>query len=546
MASIELQTPDGKTLELNAPDGATPDQIHQAALAASQDYASKMQPPSLLQRAGQAVGGAIDAMTPTPVKVGFAALKAAGLPSSGMDATRQAFNAAGNAVASSPGLNKVLSSPLVASSPEKAQEAQAAVGTAVQMVPDAALAAQQLSEVPQTAASIHDFLVNNPASTKARQIIEAFKAPSVEEARAMADEARRTAALSSEVPQAQEAGTEMVRSAQDAMAQQKLEAQRLMLARQNMVAQKVAGASAEGEAQLAPLKDQVTGLQKQLVVDLPEQQRQALAAAEAAKSQAGTAMGAAEEAGGFPSDARLAMKTARRLGNPNIPGRAMTPENIMANIAPTFEKGPDVVAQTYSPRTLQAIRKLFENVGDTSTNAEFAIGKEFGKTAGEALGKINPEFGAARDQFRTAAQALDNLPVEFAARKQALQGSLIDARAALEQADTSVQTMIKQVRAEAQTAASVATREQRAAALQKMFQARAQLVDAQREASDLVVAARTAQRAKLAQVEEQSRGLLQQAAAASRTRRQVGAVATALGASGGGYAFIKHMFIDKK
>ncbi len=43
MSVINISTPDGKTLEVNAPDGATPDQIHQAALSATEHYKSQMQ-----------------------------------------------------------------------------------------------------------------------------------------------------------------------------------------------------------------------------------------------------------------------------------------------------------------------------------------------------------------------------------------------------------------------------------------------------------------------------------------------------------------------
>lgn len=42
MKTIEITAPDGKTLQLNAPDDATPEQIHQAATAAAQHYQSTM------------------------------------------------------------------------------------------------------------------------------------------------------------------------------------------------------------------------------------------------------------------------------------------------------------------------------------------------------------------------------------------------------------------------------------------------------------------------------------------------------------------------
>jgi hypothetical protein len=44
MATIEIKTPDGKTLSLNAPDGADQGTIQQMAAAAAKDYASKNQP----------------------------------------------------------------------------------------------------------------------------------------------------------------------------------------------------------------------------------------------------------------------------------------------------------------------------------------------------------------------------------------------------------------------------------------------------------------------------------------------------------------------
>lgn len=40
--NIKIQTPDGKTLNIAAPEGASQDELHQAATAAAQDYASKM------------------------------------------------------------------------------------------------------------------------------------------------------------------------------------------------------------------------------------------------------------------------------------------------------------------------------------------------------------------------------------------------------------------------------------------------------------------------------------------------------------------------
>lgn len=59
MSVITIKSPDGRTLEINAPDGATPDQIHQAAISAASHYQSQMTPQQTqtpLQQFGQDLG----------------------------------------------------------------------------------------------------------------------------------------------------------------------------------------------------------------------------------------------------------------------------------------------------------------------------------------------------------------------------------------------------------------------------------------------------------------------------------------------------------
>jgi hypothetical protein len=61
MKTIEIQTPDGKTISLNAPDTATPDQIQSAAAAAVTHYKSTMPQQQPQEQQGM-VGKAWDAM----------------------------------------------------------------------------------------------------------------------------------------------------------------------------------------------------------------------------------------------------------------------------------------------------------------------------------------------------------------------------------------------------------------------------------------------------------------------------------------------------
>lgn len=71
MATIQIKTPDGKTLELNAPEGATPDQINQAAQSAVAHYkqtAPQQTPTSALDKVRQLVSQG------KPIRAGYEAL----------------------------------------------------------------------------------------------------------------------------------------------------------------------------------------------------------------------------------------------------------------------------------------------------------------------------------------------------------------------------------------------------------------------------------------------------------------------------------------
>lgn len=484
------------------------------------------------------VSRTVDAMTPQLVKTGIAALHAADLPASGQDIMQRGLSQAGEAIAGSPSVNKVLNNPLI-SSGGKGTAVQAGVGTAVDQAGNLALGSEALANAPEMAAAVSNFLKQNPLSKTARAVFDAFHGPSLEEAKTGAAELRH-GFVPAASQQAEAKGQAAIRAAQDAVEQQKLAAAQAAAKVQNQVAPKVAAAQAAGNESLVPLRGKIAGIQQNLKVGLPEQVRQETAAAEAAKKAAGKQMGEAEVSGGFPSNARLDMKTARRMGDTSVPGVALTPRDIAARVAPTFDQGAQAAAKTYSPQTLQAIRKVFDNASNASeatTKAAPAIFGQYGSTAGEALGEIHKPFKVAREGFIAAANKLDALPQDFAARKQALQGSLIQAGQALDKASTSVADMVRGVRASETMAAQSATKTQRLATQKAMLSARAELTAAKRAAQDLLSQAKAADAAKLAEIEQQARDLIQQGTRNSKTMRNVkaGAVVAAGAAGAGGF-----------
>jgi hypothetical protein len=448
--------------------------------------------------------------------------RAAGMPTSAADVPDVLAQKAGNAIAD------------IQTADPTAATAKGITAGIVANIPDALRAGMGIAEAPETAEALVK-LAKKPVEA-VKRAYEAFKAPSLEEVKLQ--QQMLESSFQPSVDAARTQGTQGVRQAEDILAQERLNAQMGRLQRQQSIQAAVDKARAEGEAAISPVKNQVVDLKTQLN-NLPVEQRQAALAAEEARRVAGETMGQAEDAAGFPSDAKLAVKTARRAENPEFV------KETLARFGPDFRKGPEAILERgYRPQTIQAVRKLFENEELLKGTAS-GVGEEVRRNAAKALEMLDPEgFGVARQKYLQTLDDIKNLPVKFAERKASLQNSLLQANQALDLAQESLQNNLKAIQAAQRDAVNASTRSQRLAAIQNTFKARQQVTMAKRELADLVTRAKTADASQLAQIEAQSRALLEQGLKNSAIRtRYVRAGKIAAGAAGLGatYDFLRIM-----
>jgi hypothetical protein len=120
MSVIEISTPDGKTLELNAPDGATPEQIHQAAMAAANHYKSQMgeQMGAAAPQPAPSPQAGIDSSVPNPSELLNQAAPSNLLKLAGV-ASVNAPGMVGAAVNSIPGIGQLSQLPMLAANIQK-------------------------------------------------------------------------------------------------------------------------------------------------------------------------------------------------------------------------------------------------------------------------------------------------------------------------------------------------------------------------------------------------------------------------------------------
>jgi hypothetical protein len=170
MRTIQINTPDGKVIELTAPDNATPEMIQQKAMQAKQMYMSRSNPaekPSLMRRATDFVKE--QAMDPINMIPGAAMAK---LGMAGLDKIQQGADFLGQkyteAQATSPGLEHGY--------PGEAF-VNAAHGSVIQNAPDAILAAIGGKGAPKVGQSIES--VGRSIGKGSAKVGEFLEAPSV-------------------------------------------------------------------------------------------------------------------------------------------------------------------------------------------------------------------------------------------------------------------------------------------------------------------------------------------------------------------------------
>jgi len=227
----------------------------------------------------------------------------------------------------------------------------------------------------------------------------------------------------------------------------------------------------------------------QRLANLPGQTMEKTKILEAGLKEKGAAMGAAEDAAGFGFKSGPEFEAA--LKNPKTMGKALKAAEDFAKM------GPNKVAETVDPKTIQLVRKLAQEGKENVSNLGSATLAQGREVASNALGLIDKKFGQARSEYQEVKSAIDALPLD----------------------QKRMASMLKS----------------------QLQEAKSMLAEAQSQAKELAQAAKTADKARFADIQQESLHLLRKGIEHDQMIRKIKVAAGSIGAAIVGKHYYKGM-----
>lgn len=502
--TVEL---DGKQFDIEGPEGATEDELYGAATEHQKANPAPAQPSAMdtaLQNSGplgtlgkmgmdamgaisdgfnkageftaESLAGGVASRKPEEIGMVERMAGAAGLPISPI---RQA----------KPGEESFKTSPEVA----------ALAGTAVSMVPDIATSLPMGGGAAVGAKVAGNAVKASKAGKFVQRVGKALKGPTAEEAKIAASEMRLNFRPKA-AEKAREVGQFDIRQAEDMLTAAKKEAMEVLTSVKDKGRPMTEAARTEAQAKLKGMADNIRKMRESLI-ELPGTTRAKLAELEQLKSEAGKAMGAAEDASGFGF--KTSPKFEERIKSPKFTSR------VAEKLRPMFNKGPEEVAARLKPKNIQKVRKIMQEESGLS-NIGHAEGQSMRETAAQALSLKSKPFAEARSRFHDVTNALDNLPNEMKAKSEALRKALGEARDGFKEAAAEAKQKIGSVRNTEEKALADTVASRKREVKTKIIDSATRLQKAKQEAQDLMAQAKSADAAELADIKLKAHALVQE------------------------------------
>jgi hypothetical protein len=245
---------------------------------------------------------------------------------------------------------------------------------------------------------------------------------------------------------------------------------------------------------------------------------------EGMKSEAGKAMGVIEDS------AEVGFKTSPKFEN-QIKSPKFT-ARVAEKLRPMFNKGPEEVASRLKPKSIQKIRKLYQEESGLSSLGH-AEGQGMRETAAKALELKVPQFKEARGRFHEVSDALDNVPNDAKNKAESLRKALSEEKDRLKQVAAELKQKIgstKQVEDKA-VADTIASKKRETKRM--LIDQATRVQKAKQEAGDLMARAKKADADELADIKQRANELVQEGLENNVIMRKIKGVGGAIAGAAG-------------